>query len=91
MLDISVSGMRLRVPGKAKIASGEAIDVTLKGNPDDMNISTKVAWVKKSGFRSREVGLEFVGVDEKVRHALTVMARNMVVGSPSAWWATKAA
>ncbi len=91
VVDISASGMRLRIAGKTKIDEGATIEVTLKGDPDDLKVVTKVAWVKRSGFRSREIGLEFVGVDEKLRHALTVMARNMVVGTPSAEWVSKAA
>lgn len=83
--------MRLKIAGKAQLEEGATIEVTLRCDPDDLKVVTRVAWVRRSGFRSREIGLEFVGVDEKLRHALTVMARNMVVGTPSAEWVSKAA
>lgn len=73
--DLSASGMRIRMGWKTpKVDSVHTFLIT----NDDVRflVSGRVTRIIKTGLFSREVGIEFVGMDESAREGLAHIVRN---------------
>ena len=66
VLDLSTGGMRVLATSPL---DGE-FDVDLRGANVSLTLETKVAWVRRLGFRRFEVGLSFVNVDDELAKIL---------------------
>ena len=75
VLDLSATGMRIRCARKPDCSAGSELDVELEGLDGSFQVHAKVAWVKRTGLRKHEVGLEFVDPDTEVRKQLAGLAR----------------
>ena len=76
ILDISAGGMRVlsRSVGPPP-REGSRIPVQIDvGHKDWMTVNCRVVWVRPSGLLKREVGLEFIEIDQEVRSSLLAMA-----------------
>lgn len=75
--DLSATGMRIRMGWKTpKIDSVHTFLIT----NDDVRflVSGRVTRVSKTGLLSREVGIEFIGMDESAREGLANIVRNTI-------------
>lgn len=75
--DLSATGMRIRMSWKTpKIDSVHTFLIT----NDDVRflVSGRVTRIIKTGIFAREVGIEFVGMDESARQGLADIVRNTV-------------
>jgi c-di-GMP-binding flagellar brake protein YcgR len=73
--DLSATGMRIRMGWKTpKMDSVHTFLIT----NDDVRflVSGRVTRIIKTGFLSREVGIEFIGMDESAREGLSNIVRN---------------
>lgn len=76
ILDISAGGMRV---GSRSMAPGPRVGATLPvqidvGDQEWMGVTCRVAWVRSTGVMKREIGLEFVGIEDEVKRSLLAMA-----------------
>jgi hypothetical protein len=75
VLDVSSTGMRVRCKGGASCQKGDELVVRLEALTRPVDIKARVAWVRRTGFRRRELGLEFCEVPAEVRRELAQLAR----------------
>ena len=70
VLDLSSGGMRVlcRRPYQGKLR------IHLEGYDVVLSLQTRVAWIRKLGFRRFEIGLAFLDIDEDVAQMLTRIA-----------------
>lgn len=76
ILDISAGGMRVASRAMAHPPrQGTTIPVQIDvGDQEWMSVTCRVAWVRSTGMRRRELGLEFVQIDQEVKRALLAIA-----------------
>ncbi len=75
VIDISAAGMRLAHRGVPRLAVGAAADVTLAFASTEVRLRARIVWMRRTGFRRHEIGVEFCQPDEKTRACLTEIAR----------------
>lgn len=75
VVDLSATGMRVRVSGKPPQADVVAIPVTLVHHEETLTLMARVAWVQKDGWFKHAVGLEFVNLTDSQRTELAALAR----------------
>lgn len=75
VVDLSAQGMRIRHRGSAKLRPGEHIEITLSLMSTIVNVHAKIIWMRKTGFRKREIGMQFIDLSEDVISALTEITR----------------
>jgi hypothetical protein len=73
VLDLSSGGVRLRA-GRTVPPAGASLEMSIQTQDGPQVVKARVAWVKKTGFFSHELGLEFVGVSPEARAAITKIA-----------------
>lgn len=76
ILDISAGGMRIASRSMAHPPrQGTTIPVQIDvGDEEWMGVTCRVAWVRSTGVMKREIGLEFVEIDDEVRRSLLAIA-----------------
>lgn len=74
VLDMSKAGMRLK-SGNSKLSNGDVLGVTIRNHEHKLAITARVAWVKKTGWKSREIGLQFLDVSPAVAIVLGELAK----------------
>jgi hypothetical protein len=78
IIDISGGGMRVgsRAMGPAPRV-GAVLPVQIDvGDEEWMGLTCRVAWVRAAGVLKREIGLEFVEVEDEVKRSLLAMAHS---------------
>lgn len=75
--DLSATGMRIKTGRKAPKV-GSVHTFLISQDDTQFLVSGRVTRVIKTGFFSREVGIEFLGMDESARAGLTNIVRNVV-------------
>src|SRR5690606_13746609 len=76
ILDIPGGGMRIL---SRSMAPGPRRDATIPiqidvGDEEWLGLTARVAWVRRVGLLQREIGLEFVEIEDGVKKALRAMA-----------------
>jgi len=79
VLDLSASGLRAVVRGKVLFEVGEQTSFRLRSCAREMSIEARVVWVKKSGFRKHQIGLEFVNVTPQTVETLMELTRDAML------------
>lgn len=75
ILDISGGGMRVATRSRVAPRRGDTIPVQIDVGDDEwLGVTARVAWVRVTGVLSREIGLEFVEIDDEVRRSLLAIA-----------------
>ncbi len=75
VLDVSAGGARLRA-GRTVPPEGSAIELAIDTIDGPITLKARIAWVKRTGFLSSEIGVEFVEIDAVARRAITNIAMN---------------
>lgn len=75
VLDISASGMRVKHRGRFSTAKGETITTTIQVGATKIPAKVKIAWVRRAGFWSHQIGLEFVEMTDESRKVITQIGR----------------
>jgi c-di-GMP-binding flagellar brake protein YcgR len=75
VLDLSASGMRIRMPRALAVRVGEVARVTISSAAGSLPVRGRLVWATKRGLRRHEAGVMFVELDEKARAALVSIAR----------------
>lgn len=75
VLDLSGGGMRVDRRG-IPIPTGREVLVRFRSETKTITVAAKVAHSHSTGFLHQIVGLEFVGVDEKLHKELTDLSRD---------------
>lgn len=75
--DLSASGMRIKT-GLKTPKLGSVHTFLIAQDDTQFLVSGRVTRVIKTGLLSREIGIEFLGMDESAREGLTNIVRNIV-------------
>jgi len=75
--DLSASGMRL-ITGWRAPAVGSIHTFLISHDDVKFLVSGRVTRIIKTGLLSREVGIEFLGMDDSAREGLTHIVRNVI-------------
>lgn len=79
ILDLSRTGMRVRVKGLSAYHIGDAYSLTIKGPGATFVVGAKVVWVKKTGlFNSGEMGVEFVQIPPEAQRGFATLVRSIM-------------
>jgi hypothetical protein len=74
VLDLSAGGMRVASPKSKWFPLGDEVTVTLFGNSTSLLIRARIAWSRKTGWRTGEIGLMFLDMSPEARASLTRFA-----------------
>jgi DnaJ-domain-containing protein 1 len=75
VLDLSASGMRVGVRGRCPLSRGQVTTVTITAPQGSLTLQATVVRVVRRGFRTRELGLEFIGMKPRTAAALKSLAQ----------------
>jgi hypothetical protein len=73
VLDLSATGLRFKSTFFAPVV-GDLIHLVMQTPDGDMPVTARVAWIKRTGLISREVGAEFAGLSQQARASLLRLA-----------------
>jgi len=80
ILDLSKTGMRVRLKSLIVVKKGEQFAVVISGPGARVEIGVRVIWTKKSGFFSAgEAGLEFTAISEEAQRGFSALVRSIMV------------
>jgi len=75
VLDLSAGGARLRA-GRTVPPEGATVELAIQTLDGPITLKARIAWVKRTGFLSSELGVEFIEVDAVARRAIADIAMN---------------
>lgn len=75
VIDLSASGVRVRSKGRMAVCKGDAFSMTIQTLDGPMLAPVRVAWVRRTGFRTHEIGITFGEAGPALRRALSALAR----------------
>lgn len=81
VVDLSASGMRVQHTGKPVVERGALVQLGIRNQTQKVQVSARVAWAKRTGWKSYEVGFQFVDVKPAVAAVLVTLARYGFVAS----------
>ena len=70
VLDISMSGMKLKCEGKPPVKLGQVIEIKLDSGSQRLPIQAQVVWIKRRGFKTFTMGLRFVNIKKSLMAAV---------------------
>jgi len=80
VLDLSKTGMRVRLKSLIAVKKGEQFAVVISGPGARVEIGVRVIWTKKSGlFSAGEAGLEFTAISEEAQRGFAALVRSIMV------------
>lgn len=91
VVDMSGTGMRLRMRKKPPVLNGQVLVVQLAHPEGTLAVKGQVRWWRKTGLRRYEVGLKFVRVTDGAMATLEAIAmgrrmqRKRPTGAPADW------
>ena len=74
LIDLSVTGMRVRCSDKPPIAIGQQLDFVVQSGPDRLRITGRIAWLRRTGLRRHEFGVQFLDLDSTIAVQLASLA-----------------
>ncbi len=75
VVDLSLSGMRVTMKGRCGIEPGQILATTLRFGELQQPVRAQVKWLKKTGFRSHQMGLEFQEMDDASVEGIRAISR----------------
>ncbi len=73
-MDLSISGVRIRC-GLFGPRPGKSLLFTIHGPEEDFAVCGRVAWSRRAGLLTREIGVEFGALSEEALRQLSLLAR----------------
>lgn len=73
--DLSASGMRVQRPSRLENRIGEHVGVVLAHLEGELHLRCRVRWLRASGFRREEIGLQFLNVTPQLERNLYAIAQ----------------
>lgn len=74
VLDLSSTGMKVRLGRKVQAAEGGIVDVQLIFNEESATLHGKVIWIRPPMGKDREAGVQFVNLGSEQKRTLTAIA-----------------
>ncbi len=84
VLDLSRSGIRLRIEDKTKYKEGQRVSGKIGCMQGAIKITGVVRWVKRVKRGVTEIGMVFLNVDPKTAEAIEILAQYGFIERPSA-------
>jgi hypothetical protein len=75
VLDLSTVGMRVGISGKPPLQIGQSGKIRLRIPEGALAVTGRVVWMRRTGFRRYQMGVEFVNVKRSVSVALDLLGR----------------
>lgn len=75
VLDLSAGGARLALANRPPFLPAETVEVSIGSNEQRVRVKAQVAWIKRTGWKTHQVGLRFVRVSESTTRVLIAIAR----------------
>ncbi|MCL4198717.1 MAG: PilZ domain-containing protein [Phycisphaerales bacterium] len=75
VIDISAAGMRIAHRGQPRVEVGQGVEITLAFASTEVRLAARIVWMRRTGFRRHEIGVEFCDADPDTRTCLTEIAR----------------
>lgn len=75
VIDLSASGLRVRAKGRVVVSKGDVFSMTIQTLEGPMLAPVCVAWVRRTGFRTHEIGITFREAGPALSRALSALAR----------------
>ncbi len=75
VMDLSRSGLRLRVGGRPSAKLGETIELDIEAGGAGIRLPATVVRVQRVGFASTDLGVEFPELSEDQQRGLAFLAR----------------
>lgn len=72
--DLSSGGARVRVDRKPTVQLGETLEMMIGARGSVLSVRAIVVWVRKSGWKSWDIGLQFRGVYDELAKQLMQLA-----------------
>jgi DnaJ-domain-containing protein 1 len=72
--DLSAGGAKVRVDRKPTVQVGETLEMMIGTRGSVLSVRAIVVWVRKGGWRTWEIGLQFRGVYEELAKQLVQLA-----------------
>ena len=79
VLDLSATGLRVRCSGKPPLKQGDLTKITITSPSDGLYAAAMVAWIKRRGWKSFEMGLRFTDAKPALAYAAENMASSGLV------------
>jgi hypothetical protein len=80
VLDLSTGGMRVACAGKPPLRVGQGGRIKLRIPEGSLAITGRVVWLRRTGLRRYQMGIEFLNVKKSVATALDRLARFGFIG-----------
>ncbi len=74
VVDLSSGGARVRIDRKPTVQVGETLEMMIGARGSVLSVRAIIVWVRKSGWKSWEIGLQFRGVYEELAKQLMQLA-----------------
>lgn len=71
VLDLSAAGLRVRHRGWPRITVGEIVPLVLSVASSEVRVEARIVWMRRTGFRRHEIGVEFINLDAATRSCLS--------------------
>lgn len=87
VLDISAAGLRVRHRGALRAGVGDCVPLTIALASSEIRVDVRIVWMRRTGFRRQEIGMEFINLDAASRSCLSDVARcaaGMAAAAPQA-------
>lgn len=75
VIDLSAGGMRIRAHGSMGLREGQTVGLTLQAGTQPVPLPCQVVWMRKSSWRTWEIGLMFQDLTPRARQSLSGIAR----------------
>lgn len=75
IVDLSATGMRLRHKGRPPVRAGDVHAFTVESESQAVRAQGRVAWVRRRGVGTFEIGVQFQGIKPGVSRALVQLAK----------------
>lgn len=85
MIDLSASGCRVQLTEKVSVAPGDVLTMEITGVDGKFLVTTRVAWIKRSGWFRKEIGFEFQDITAATRGHLANLARTALITEALGW------
>lgn len=84
VVDLSVTGLRARSRGRPELKPGDSVTLVVESESQQIRVTGRAVWVKRAGWRSFEIGVQFVDVRPGIAAALGQLAQYGFVPSGGA-------
>jgi DnaJ-domain-containing protein 1 len=84
VIDLSAAGMRVAFSGKPPLEVGQSGKVRLRIPEGSLPVTGRAVWLRRTGFRKFEMGIEFFNVKRSISAALDSLARFGFLGMGTA-------